>query len=130
MNVQDLPEVLAEARTGRTPAEAMVWVQMHEDFLKEINASGNKVFLAATSIPLNSFHDGIIHLQVPSLQYLLTCSRVQGLDIVFYGDSITESLRGTQMGVEIEKFRGIPEVFQKHYGHLKAAAYSIAGALG
>ncbi len=52
---------------------------------------------------------------------------LQGLDCVFYGDSITESLRGTQMGVKIEKFVGIPEVFQKHYGHVRAAAYSIAG---
>ena len=32
------------------------------------------------------------------------------------------------MGVKVEKFLGIPEVFQKHYGHVRAAAYSIAGA--
>lgn len=31
------------------------------------------------------------------------------------------------MGVKIEKFVGIPEVFEHHYGHLRAAAYSIAG---
>ena len=52
----------------------------------------------------------------------------EGLDLVFYGDSITESLRGTQMGTRIEKFYGIPEVAKKHYGHLRTAAFSIAGA--
>ncbi|CAL8471452.1 g10994 [Coccomyxa elongata] len=89
---QDHPEVISEARRGRTPAEGEVWMQMHRDYVMEIEAHAAK-----------------------------------GLDCVFYGDSITESLRGTQMGVKIEKFVGIPEVFEKHYGHLRAAAYSIAG---
>ncbi len=52
-----------------------------------------------------------------------------GLDLVFYGDSITESLRGTQMGTRIEKFYGIDAVAAKHYGHLRMATFSIAGAL-
>ena len=54
-------------------------------------------------------------------------AREEGLDLVFYGDSITESLRGTQMGTRIEKFYGIPEVADKHYGPIRWAAFSIAG---
>lgn len=46
---------------------------------------------------------------------------------MFYGDSITESWRGLQVGAPAEKFKGIPEVFAKLYGSVKAAAYSIAG---
>lgn len=53
----------------------------------------------------------------------------QGLDLVIYGDSITEQFRGTLMGVHMDKFKGIPEVFAKHYGRLKAKVFSIAGAL-
>ena len=33
------------------------------------------------------------------------------------------------MGVHMDKFKGIPEVFAKHYGRLKAKVFSIAGAL-
>lgn len=52
---------------------------------------------------------------------------LQSLDLVFYGDSITESWRGLQVGVPIDKFKGIPEVFAKIYGGIKAAAYSVSG---
>lgn len=52
---------------------------------------------------------------------------LQTLDIIFYGDSITESWRGLQVGVPVEKFKGIPEIFAKAYGGVKAAAYSISG---
>ena len=54
-------------------------------------------------------------------------SVVQTLDVIFYGDSITESWRGLQAGVPTEKFKGIPQVFEKMYGSVKAAAYSISG---
>lgn len=53
----------------------------------------------------------------------------QGLDLIIYGDSITEQFRGMLMGVHMDKFKGIPEVFTKHYGRLKAKVFSIAGAL-
>lgn len=52
----------------------------------------------------------------------------QGVDLVFVGDSITESWRGTQLGSVIERAAKVPEVFAKHYGALKAAVYAIAGA--
>lgn len=57
----------------------------------------------------------------------MCCALPQGLDLVFYGDSITESWRGTQLRVAADKFAGIPAIFAKHYGQLKAAAYGIAG---
>lgn len=40
---QELPVTIAEARTGRTPTEAAVWMQMHEDFLKEIQEDAVEV---------------------------------------------------------------------------------------
>jgi hypothetical protein len=52
---------------------------------------------------------------------------LQTLDIIFYGDSITESWRGLQIGVPVEKSKGIPEVFAKAYGGVSAAVYSISG---
>ena len=54
-------------------------------------------------------------------------SVLQTLDVIFYGDSITESWRGLQAGVPSEKFKGIPQVFEKMYGSVQAAAYSISG---
>ncbi len=49
------------------------------------------------------------------------------MDLVFYGDSITESWRGTQLGEPLGKFSEVPAVWDKHFGKLKAAAYAIAG---
>jgi len=54
-------------------------------------------------------------------------THLQTLDVIFYGDSITESWRGLQVGVPMEKFKGIPEIFAKAYGGVRAAVYSIAG---
>lgn len=51
----------------------------------------------------------------------------QGLELVLYGDSIFESWRGTQFGQEIARAKGVPQVWRKHYGKLKAAAFAIAG---
>ena len=41
--------------------------------------------------------------------------------------SITESWRGMQFGLPIARAKDIPQVFAKHYGSSKAAAYGIAG---
>lgn len=57
----------------------------------------------------------------------LKVARKETLDIIFYGDSITEAWRGLQVGVPVEKFKGIPEIFAKAYGGVRAAAYSISG---
>ncbi len=40
---------------------------------------------------------------------------------------LVEALRGTTMGVPNPKHAGTPAVVQKHYGHLRTAALSLAG---
>ena len=43
-------------------------------------------------------------------------SAPQGCDAVFYGDSITETWRGTDQGKHCPRCKGVPEVFQKSFG--------------
>ena len=55
----------------------------------------------------------------------LTCS--QGLDVVFYGDSIVESWRGTELGVAVERAKGVPDMWGRHFGEpYNAKAFGIA----
>eukprot|EP00884_Botryococcus_braunii_P013805 jgi/Botrbrau1/22425/Bobra.0091s0027.1 len=54
-------------------------------------------------------------------------SKGQELNIVFYGDSIFESFKGTVVGIPNAKYDGIPEIFAKEYKPKKAAVYAIAG---
>ena len=56
------------------------------------------------------------------------CAGMQGLDIVFYGDSITENLNGTALGRPWPGGKGTGEVYQKHFGAYKSAILAIAGA--
>ncbi len=54
---------------------------------------------------------------------------VQGLDVVFYGDSIVESWRGTELGVAVDRARGIPDMWGRHFGEpYNAKAFGIASA--
>ena len=41
---------------------------------------------------------------------------VQQLDLVFYGDSIAETWRGTDMGRDCWRCKGGPDIFQKYFG--------------
>lgn len=41
---------------------------------------------------------------------------VKGLDVMFYGDSIFESLRNTSRGGPCERCAGTPEVYDRHFG--------------
>ncbi|KAK9789379.1 hypothetical protein WJX73_004878 [Symbiochloris irregularis] len=50
-----------------------------------------------------------------------------GVELVFYGDSITESWRGTNTGQYWEPFANTPEVFAKHYGSRRTGVFAIAG---
>jgi hypothetical protein len=51
----------------------------------------------------------------------------QALQLVFYGDSIVESWRGTAHGAGCGRCRGIPEVWDRHFGiPYRAAAFGIA----
>lgn len=40
----------------------------------------------------------------------------QGCSIVFYGDSITETWRGSDNGGPCPRCKGVPEVFQQYFG--------------
>ena len=41
---------------------------------------------------------------------------MQGFELVFYGDSITETWRGTDMGRPCSRCAGVPAIFQKYFG--------------
>lgn len=41
---------------------------------------------------------------------------LQGFELVFYGDSITETWRGTDMGRPCSRCTGVPAIFQKYFG--------------
>ena len=54
---------------------------------------------------------------------------VQGFDLIFYGDSITEDWRGTSGGVPWPIGTGSDKVFQKHFAaKYRAEVLAIAGA--
>ena len=58
---------------------------------------------------------------------LLLCS-VQGFELVFYGDSITEDWRGTSGGLPWPIASGTADVFYKHFGSkYNAEVLAIAG---
>lgn len=49
------------------------------------------------------------------------------LDLLFVGDTDVETLRGTEGGVgPCVRCNGAPELFQRLYGHLNAAAFGMA----
>lgn len=53
---------------------------------------------------------------------------LQGPELLFYGDSIFELLRGTMHMEPDPRGHGIPEVFHKHFGQTyKTAVLGIAG---
>ena len=52
---------------------------------------------------------------------------MQGVDLLFYGDSITENWRGTSVGRLYPGGQGMPAVYQKHFGGYKSAVLAIAG---
>lgn len=58
---------------------------------------------------------------------LAECHPTQGVDLLFYGDSITENWRGTSVGRPYPGGQGMPAVYQKHFGGYKSAVLAIAG---
>lgn len=48
------------------------------------------------------------------------------LDLLFLGDSLTETWRGTEGGHKCVRCKAVPEVFMKEYGHIQSAAFGIA----
>lgn len=50
-----------------------------------------------------------------------------GLDLLFVGDSITETWRGTDLGKRpCIRCNGVEDIFEKEFGHLRAAAFGIS----
>ena len=47
---------------------------------------------------------------------------------MFYGDSITETWRGTDMGRACRRCRGVPAVFGKYFGKYSTAVLAVGGA--
>ena len=55
-------------------------------------------------------------------------SDLQPLDLVFYGDSIAETWRGTDMGRDCWRCKGGPEIFHKYFGsRYKANIFAVGG---
>ena len=52
---------------------------------------------------------------------------MQGLDLIFYGDSITESWRGTDMNNTGERSKGINRVYAAHFSKYRSIVLAIAG---
>ena len=53
---------------------------------------------------------------------------MQGFELIFYGDSITEDWRGTSGGLPWPIGSGTADVFYKHFGsQYKAEVLAIAG---
>ena len=50
-----------------------------------------------------------------------------GFQLLFYGDSITESYRGTDHCLPCDRCKGAPEVFARHWGQYNASAIAIGG---
>ena len=55
------------------------------------------------------------------------CYMPQGVELLFYGDSITETWRGTDMGRQCSRCAGVPDVFAKHFGTKYAAEVLAVG---
>ena len=58
----------------------------------------------------------------------LSVPHAQGVDVVFYGDSITETWRGTDMGRGCRRCAGVPAVFQHYFGKYSTSVFAVGGA--
>ncbi|KAK9861265.1 hypothetical protein WJX84_008063 [Apatococcus fuscideae] len=51
----------------------------------------------------------------------------QGLELIFYGDSIFEAWMATEMGEETDRFKDVPAVYTRNYGRLRGGVFAISG---
>ena len=71
----------------------------------------------------------ITYQDFASSQRCLVCT-CQRLDLLFYGDSILETFRGTSRGGPCARCIGGPEVFQQHFSSkYNSTVLAISGAL-
>lgn len=49
-----------------------------------------------------------------------------GLDVLFLGDTVVETWRGTEGNGKCVRCNGVPHVFNQYYGNIQAAAFGIA----
>ena len=61
------------------------------------------------------------------LRFTPICLSVQDWDIMLYGDSQLESLKGVEFGQQRERANGVPEVWNQHFGHVNSANMAMAG---
>ena len=61
---------------------------------------------------------------------LCACSALnQGVELLFYGDSITETWRGSDMGRQCSRCAGVPDVFFKYFGSkYESEVLAVGGA--
>lgn len=63
-----------------------------------------------------------------SLPGLTTVGTMQGYELLFYGDSIIETWRGTDTGRQCSRCQGAPQVFDKYFGSkYKAEVLAVGG---
>jgi hypothetical protein len=57
------------------------------------------------------------------------CAAAATNDAAWLADSITESWRGTSSGrTDCSRCKGIPQVFDKHFGRYRTGVFGISGA--
>lgn len=51
------------------------------------------------------------------------------MELLFYGDSITETWRGSDMGRQCSRCAGVPDIFHKYFGSkYKSEVLAVGGA--
>ena len=56
-----------------------------------------------------------------------TYSTIQGCELVFYGDSITEAWRASDGGRPCPRCEGVPEVFKQYFGSFTSSVLAVGG---
>lgn len=84
------------------PREDQWWQDLHDQFVEELEQAdkgevwGQGCHVSVHGMPLHHFCACGVHFGVHC--YLQPISVLQGYELLFYGDSITEAWRGTNLG--------------------------------
>jgi hypothetical protein len=142
--VLDLLKASASSSIGSgTPLANSKWQTVHEEYVRDLRIQdagevGSQMCLRCQCCKMPSSLAGPSTLGSSSPQYVPQTHKtraesagvrvLQGLQMVLYGDDWVESWRGTSGGDPCPACKGIPDVWQRHFGHWRARAYGIAGA--